>query len=137
MIVSMIIIRKIIGRVLRFLTSKPLLTLMSIMLNLDRHLSFKRVYVQIILSVVLKGSICIGLLSIRLLQRSILEMNTQVMMNSVLIGLKVQKKWVLQTILISNSKTITLMENSEEKLVKQPYISSLKVVMVRFVIVKE
>ena len=76
MIVSMIIIRKIIGRVLRFLTSKPLLTLMSIMLNLDRHLSFKRVYVQIILSVVLKGSICIGLLSIRLLQRSILEMNT-------------------------------------------------------------
>ena len=29
------------------------------------------------------------------------------------------------------------MENSEEKLVKQPYISSLKVVMVRFVIVKE
>ena len=137
MIVSMIIIRKIIGRVLRFLTSKPLLTLMSIIRNLDRHLSFKRVYVQIILSVVLKGSICIGLLSIRLLQRSILEMNTQVMMNSVLIGLKVQKKWVLQTILISNSKTITLMENSEEKLVKQPYISSLKVVMVRFVIVKE
>ena len=76
MIVSMIIIRKIIGRVLRFLTSKPLLTLMSIIKNLDRHLSFKRVYVQIILSVVLKGSICIGLLSIRLLQRSILEMNT-------------------------------------------------------------